>query len=251
MTKQTKTKVDPNDQFGMRWISDPFDRAVMYPVLPRIPYSTKNKKEAKDKVQIQRQWEQTFHYPDFSSTPSLLLGFTINSSFLDFSRYFPSRDDPAKTGIKWRRINHQCGGAGCNHHLMVATRLTPTEDFYKHLCFVTKNNDVPDTSLNGLWKYDRCLKDKVFRGKRELFRLGCQHSYRELDEALYPIDVPDLPINLKSLVKNNVPTTEKGWEKLIERCMDPVDSFTKVNAFAEFWRAPHNLKLYAVTENSD
>lgn len=243
----TKPKAEKNthDQFGLRWISDPFAQPVVYPSLPRIP-CLKEAKESKARREISTKWDQTFHFGRFSSAPTLLLGYHLSPGFLDQAGSYPTGRDRV-TGLEWRRIQHQYGGVMCRQHYTVATKLVPNDAFFVFLSELVRVE--VSNSLASINKYNNKLNTQCVPGKPDA-RLNCNGTFAEVDEAFYPIEIPDMLNNLHLLCKGKIPKTVKQWENVIDRCL-PTSVLEEPVGLRRFWANSSYLSLWAVTENSD
>src|SRR3989344_9338005 len=90
-----------------------------------------------------------------------------------------------KEGREWISIEHQTAGNVCNHHYMTGSILKPREDTLKAMREISDywydtNCGVFGTRLNEIIRYRTHL--------RELLGVDCNLSYRDFEEAIYPID---------------------------------------------------------------
>jgi len=103
---------------------------------------------------------------------------------------------------KFEPIIHQCAGVGCHHRYLYIHKL---EFKSKKLAFLAKklHKFYFGTSLgcfgpqlDNLVKYDKNLK--------ELFGMGCNYTWSELQEAIYPIDIDWLHKVTKTVLPHNL-----------------------------------------------
>lgn len=104
-------------------------------------------------------------------------------------------------GRTWLHIAHQTGGNACHQRYMVGTILKPREkvgngiikldkQFYK-----SNTGFIIEPSLEEINRYSSWLNN--------LLKVDCNTSFRELEEAIYPVDCTSE--NVKQLTSERLP----------------------------------------------
>jgi hypothetical protein len=133
----------------------------------------------------------------------------------------------------WTLIKHQSAGHGCHQHLMYGKLLLPREGIQPKLKAINYTWYDSDAGIFGA-----CLDDvlKYREQLNELLGVDCDRSYRDFEEAIYPIDCT--AENIRKLALDPVPD---NLDQLIE-----FDSgVDRMKGLMGRW------KLYILGENSD
>lgn len=125
-----------------------------------------------------------FRYLD-SSEPSIVYGCRVNRYCLDApDDYGTPLSWTFKPGRVWKNIVHQYGGVACLQFYVIGTVLEPHKEVSKKIKELDEkwsNTDGNVTSFDNVISYRMDIID--------LFGVDCNNSYRDFNEALYPIDM--------------------------------------------------------------
>lgn len=118
-------------------------------------------------------------------------------------------------GRQWIKLAHQTAGLACHQHYMHATILTPKSvavaQGMNELAAKWEDSQVGcfgGPTIDGLLDYRADLK--------RLFGADCNHSHRDFEEAIYPIDIEDLPkLTDEPMPKNrdDLIVWKDGWQR--------------------------------------
>jgi hypothetical protein len=141
----------------------------------------------------------------------------------------------------FRLIAHQTAGLGCSQHHLSALVLEPANAGVKAaMAELSKQGcdsqygcwDRP--TLSQLVAYQQLVRDLFFGCE-----LSCEHSYSQLEEAYYPVDIT--PASLAALVAPSNCLPQDLDELLMQ------DDYNR-----RHWRSwPHRWQLLILGENSD
>jgi hypothetical protein len=147
---------------------------------------------------------EDFKYLDKKQLPKLILGIKIDPS--EFNEELSSYGYEFTPGKEWHKIAHQSAGLGCHQHYLIGTFLKPRSLLVaggmQHLTkkWLGTNTGVGKISLQEIKNYHNDLVS--------IFAADCNHSFRDLNEGYYPIDLEyisrftdeELPKNLDDLI---------------------------------------------------
>lgn len=124
--------------------------------------------------------------------PLLVLAVKVNPDYYGEYKFTNKRD--------FVKIAHQTAGIGCHQHYMVGTILKPKWHILANMQTLTAKwldscAGVMGVHLNDVVAYREDLK--------RFFQMDCNLSYRDFEEAIYPIDCTTE--NLKVLTDEQLP----------------------------------------------
>lgn len=97
--------------------------------------------------------------------------------------------------LQWQGLQHQCAGVYCHQMRMIATRLRPRPVIAPHLNAIVRENYDGEA---GVFHQNHLRASHIVWYVATLERLGltCEISWRNLNEAAYPIDATQENLNL-------------------------------------------------------
>jgi hypothetical protein len=129
---------------------------------------------------------KTYHIDD-EALPQLVLYLT------------PEEKVTLKNPEEWTNLYHQTGGYACTHQLLKAKflKLKPQyEEFFKKL-----NKDYVDSLIMSPPNFNDA---KTYQEKLESVGLSANHTYTQLEEGFYPIDIEYLQEITSELLPQNL-----------------------------------------------
>jgi hypothetical protein len=166
-----------------------------------------------------------FNFGDFKyldelglTMPQLVLGIEIPGSCFDDEPGWSCHQYDLKSDRNWVKIAHQTAGLACHQHWMIGTFLKPKSvELLQNMQklsdkWLDSNAGVFGLSLAEANEYDGDLK--------YLFGVGCNRSWKDMEEAFYPIDCT--PENIAAMTDEVLPNDldeliewGSGWERAI------------------------------------
>lgn len=161
-------------------------------------------------AQIEQISRKDFEYSDSLTFPKLVVGIKHDPDSIQSYDFKDERE--------WLNIRHQTGGNAHNDNYLTVTVLKP------------KNVEILEKmmEINNCWKDSSCgffgvnLDDLIiYRNQlKELLDVDCNHSYRDFEEGIYPINLTaenirklssdEMPDNLDDLIKY-----ERDFERIV------------------------------------
>lgn len=152
---------------------------------------------------------ESFQYPNDLglALPSLILGIEVDPK--SFGSDYPPCGYRFKPGPQWINLVHTTQGHGCGQRYLIATVLNPTPAAALGM-----------SRLAGEWLdsdvgcYGAPLVDVLTYRENLKLWLGadCNHTYRDFEEAFYPIDIEHLP----KLTTDAIPAIPADPDDLID-----------------------------------
>jgi hypothetical protein len=179
----------------------------------------KKRKIGKDKF--------AFSYAEFDyldtdlgiSLPQLVLGIEVRES--DFNAKnddWSCRRYDLKKGWKWLKIAHQTAGLACHQRYMLGILLQP-----KSVEVLQNMHNLSDRWLDsnaGVFGLSMKEANEYSSDLKMLFEVDCNASWRDMEEAIYPIDCTTE--NLAKLTSTKLPEDldelvnwKDGWERAV------------------------------------
>lgn len=190
-------------------------------------------KKKNDKIFGKKLKYTDFKYHDQHGfdLPAIALGVKVPDYAFDDSDYGYQELD-FKPGRKWLKIAHQTAGICCHQKYIIATIVEPkSTEVLKNIIKLSKEWDGSNAGFAGVPlrevnKYEQFLNKNL--------NVSCNFSWRDFEEAIYPIDVE----HLKDISSESFPSN-------LDDLVNWKDGFQRGAGCIGRWN------LWILTENSD